>query len=351
MTGNDKLSPLGSLIKTGTKLWLDSIEPTLIESNQKLGATGATSNPIIVANILKQESYKNRIKKLKTEGLTATDIAWHLTDELVSDAEKIFLPIWKETKGNDGFVSFELDPLLEDINCTLSIEEKIKEYVRLGLHWSANHPNRLIKIPATEAGLGALEELVAKGVNVNVTLIFTERQYKLARDFVWAGAQKRHELKLFKSVFSIFVSRLDVYTEQNLPDLSPEAQGLVGIVNAKKIWKQNKSFWEKQDTPLEQEMIFASTGTKKASDPAWKYVAAFAGSDIETNPPETNYAIENQPNLTFEKKIDTMPAESIVMEIEAKVDWQELEKDLMSEGLIKFAQPQKELVQMIEQLI
>ena len=89
-------------------------------------------------------------------------------------------------------------------------------------------------------------------------------------------------------MYSIFVSRVDVYTEQHVPQLSAAAQGLVGIVNAKQIWQMNMKFWADKKLPLKQEMIFASTGTKKAGDKAWKYVEAFAGSDIETNPPATN---------------------------------------------------------------
>jgi transaldolase len=89
-------------------------------------------------------------------------------------------------------------------------------------------------------------------------------------------------------VYSIFVSRVDVYTEKQVPDLSPAAQGLVGIVNVKKLWRENQSFWKTKNLPLQQEIIFASTGTKKPSDPPDKYVDALAGSDIQTNPPATN---------------------------------------------------------------
>ena len=99
-------------------------------------------------------------------------------------------------------------------------------------------------------------------------------------------------LEHFKSVYSIFVSRVDVYTEKHVPDLSPAAQGQVGIVGAKRIWLENQKFWAKRPTPLRQEIIFASTGTKKPDDPPWKYVAALAGSDIQTNPPATNEAVE-----------------------------------------------------------
>src|SRR5256714_1454224 len=134
---------------------------------------------------------------------------------------------------------------------------------------------------ATAAGLDALEDLAAAGVTINVTLIFSERQYKIARDNIWRGAQRRKNgLSCFKSVYSIFVSRVDVYTEKHVPQLSPAAQGLVGIVNAKRIWRQNEYFWTSNKLPLKQEIIFASTVTKKPSDTHCKYVTAFAGSGI-----------------------------------------------------------------------
>ncbi len=181
---------------------------------------------------------------------------------------------------------------------------------------------------------------------LNVTLIFSDRQYRLARAAIWRGAQRRKSLDHFKSVYSIFVSRLDVYTEQHVPKLSPAAQGMVGIVNAKRIWAENRQFWSEHRTALAQEMIFASTGTKKPNDPAWKYVAAFAGSDIETNPPATNEAVQKS-GLTFTRQIDVLPEKAVLDEIDRLVSIEHLEQTLMSEGLKKFADPQKALLALI----
>ena len=204
----------------------------------------------------------------------------------------------------------------------------------------------MIKVPATPAGLDALEEMVAAGVNVNVTLVFTDRQYQLAREAVWRGAQRRQDLSNFKSVYSIFVSRIDVYTEKHVPQLSAEAQGLVGIVNAQRIWQDNQNWWADKNCPLQQEIIFASTGTKKASDPAWKYVAALAGSDIQTNPPATNDAVAES-GTSFERKLDQLPAAEILAEIDEHVDFAHLEETLMREGIDKFAAPQIALLELV----
>lgn len=339
-------NPLQSLINTGTKLWLDSIDPDLVDNNFKLGATGATSNPIIVSDLIKTGRFDEALSGFLNDGLSDEDVAWKMTDLLVRKAQSVFQPVWEKTKGDDGYVSFELDPLLEDPDNPISTEEGTRQYIELGKKWSQGHTNRMIKVPATPAGLASLEELAAAGVTLNVTLIFTPRQYTIARDAIWRGAQRRDSLSHFKSVYSIFVSRVDVYTEKHVPELSAQAQGQVGIVNAKQIWQSNQQFWADKQLPLKQEMIFASTGTKKPEDPAWKYVAAFAGSDIETNPPATNNAIEES-GQTFDRQVDQMPSESVLKEIADKVDLSKLEEVLMAEGIKKFADPQKKLLALI----
>ncbi len=344
---------LKSLIATGTKLWLDSIDPDLVKKNRALGATGATSNPIIIADLIKTGRFDSDLQGFLAKGMTDDDIAWALTDKLVSDAQLVFLPVWEQTSSNNGYVSFELDPLLEDAASTLNHRDKVKRYVELGEKWSRirsrPHPNRMIKVPATPAGLDALEPLAAMGVTLNVTLIFTERQYEIARNNIWRGAQARPQgLKGFKSVYSIFVSRVDVYTEKNVPGLSPAAQGLVGLVNAKRLWRLNQGFWKDKNLTLAQEIIFASTGTKKPTDPPDKYVEALAGSDIQTNPPATNDAVEKL-NKDYTRQVDIMPGKAILDEIDQKVSQEDLEKTLMSEGEAKFADPQKALLSLIAQ--
>jgi transaldolase len=142
------------------------------------------------------------------------------------------------------------------------------------------------------------------------------------------------------------VSRVDVYTEENLSDLSPAAQGTVGIVNAKRIWRENQEFWKDKELRLQQEIVFASTGAKRPGDPPDKYVEAFAGSDIQTNPPATNEAVETSPKA-YIRQIERMPAPNIVNEIDRKVDMVILERVLMAEGIEKFVEPQKALLALI----
>jgi transaldolase len=338
---------LGSLIDSGTKLWLDSIDPDLTVKNRALGATGATSNPIIISGLIKTGRFDEKLSQLFQAGHPDDEVAWLTTDHLVRQAQEVFLPVWKQTRGNDGYVSFELDPLLEDPELWPDHDQRVQRYIELGRRWSKGHKNRMIKVPATAAGLDAVEQMAADGVTLNVTLIFSKRQYKAARDAVWRGAQRRKAgLDKFKSVYSIFVSRVDVYTEKHVPGLSDAAQGRVGIVNAKRLWQDNQTFWADKELKLQQEIIFASTGTKKPEDPADKYVAALAGSDIQTNPPATNDAVMALAKA-YTREVDRMPPAEVLTDIDAKVDQDALERTLMAEGTAKFADPHKALLELI----
>jgi len=338
-------NPLKSLIDTGTKLYLDSVEPTEVDKNLAYGAVGATSNPAIISAIVAGGGRDEAIEALLTEGKTDEEIAWTLTDQLVSEAESKFAVIHQETNGNAGWVSFELDPLLEDPSMNLKEDEIVAKYIELGKQWATGHTNRMIKVPATAAGLRALEPLAAAGITLNVTLIFTDDQYRIAREAIWRGANGKADPAKFKSVYSIFISRIDVYTDKKL-QLSAAAQGMVGIVNAKRIWKENQTFWADKSLPLEQELIFASTGTKNPEDPAWKYVQALAGSDIQTNPPETNEAVAES-GLTFERTVDDMPSKEVLDEIDRTVDSVSMHAFLMKEGVDKFVKPQRALLKLI----
>jgi transaldolase len=270
-----------------------------------------------------------------------------MTDHLVHEAQEVFWPVWQRTNGDDGYVSFELDPLLEDVNNPIPHEQRVKRYIELAKQWSQGHKNRMIKVPATAAGLEALEAVAAAGTTINVTLIFCQRQYEAAREAIWRGAQRRKDgLNGFKSVYSIFISRVDVYTDKHVPELSKQAQGKVGIVNAKEIWRSNEAFWKDKNLPLRQEIIFASTGKKLAWQPEDYYVEALAGSDIQTNPPATNEAVEKL-NKTYTRQVDQLPPKEVVDEIHAKVDQAKLEAKLMEEGTAKFADPQHALLKLI----
>ncbi|HYO07536.1 MAG TPA: transaldolase family protein [Tepidisphaeraceae bacterium] len=340
---------LKSLVATGTKVWSDSIDPEIVKAAPAKGISGATSNPIIIADIIKKGGFDQRISELIEQGMDDSAIAWQLDDELVANAERVFRPTWERTGGNDGYVSFELDPLLEDTANPVPLDQAVRKYLELGKRWGLGHDNRMIKVPATEAGLAALEELAAEGITLNVTLCFTERQYVAARDAVWRGVQRaKRGLDRFKSVYSIFISRVDVYTAKNVPELSKEAQGKVGLVNAKLLWQANQAFWKDKGLKLQQEIIFASTGKKLEWQSEDYYVEQLAGSDIQTNPPETNDWVERA-DKRYARTVDQLPPAHVVDEIRQKVDPAKLERTLMQEGTKKFADPQKALEKQIGQ--
>ena len=341
-------TPLHSLIQSGTKLWLDSVDPDLVASLRDLGATGATSNPAIISGLLSGARFDTELNEFMQGEPDDEALAWRMTDRLVSQAESQFIDTWNATKGNDGYVSFEVDPMIDASESTLSTSERTARYVHEAQRWHAGHQNRMIKVPATPAGIGAIEEIVASGIPINVTLLFTSRQYQQASRAVWAGYQRAAQQHLVKSVYSIFVSRVDVYTAQHVPQLAGASQGLVGLVNAKRIWKENRDFWSSKATVLDQEIVFASTGTKDPSIPPWTYVAALAGSDIQTNPPATNQAIQES-SVSFTRQVDQLPPTEILADIDAKVDFDKLEEVLMKEGLAKFAAPHQDLLQSISQ--
>lgn len=336
-------SPLKQLAEIGTTVWLDSVDPDIIAEFKPHGLTGATSNPIIISGLIETGRFDGILQGLFEKHEDNEDVAWAMTDHLVREAQAAFHDDWAGSAGDTGWVSFELDPLLEDRDSPLTLQQKIDRYVELGKKWAQGHENRMIKVPATEAGLGALEGLAAAGITLNVTLIFSERQYLAARDAVWKGRQQFGSLDTFKSVYSIFVSRVDVYTEKKVAELSEAAQGLMGIVNAKQIGIQNAEFWADKGLTLQQEMIFASTGKKLSWQTEDYYIKALAGSDILTNPPETTEAIHNS-SVVYEPESRKLPEQAILDELAAKVDIAQLETTLMDEGTAKFAEPHKKLL-------
>ena len=341
-------SPIQSILDAGSTLWLDSVDPEEVKKNIARGISGATSNPAIIAALVATGRFDDTIKKFMNEGHDDEAIAWAITDKLTKDAAREFKDDWEKSRGNTGWVSFELDPLLEDPDNGISIAERTKHYVTLGKKWAEGQVNRMIKVPATEAGLDALEELAAAGITLNVTLIFSERQYLAARDAVWAGRKRHGSMGRFKSVYSIFISRVDVYTKEHCPDLSEAAQGKVGLVNAKQIGMKNAAFWKDKELQLEQEMIWASTGKKLDWQDEDYYVGSLVGADIQTNPPETFDALESL-GKSYSANATELPAQEVVDEINQKVDMKKLEETLMEEGTKKFADPHKKLLASIQE--
>ncbi len=165
-------TPLESLIAAGTKLWLDSIDPDLVRLNRALGATGATSNPVIVSDLIKTGRFDDRIVELIKSGHDDHTIAWQVTDELVRQAQAVFQPVYEATQGNDGYVSFELDPLLEDPQRNLPHAERVAQYIALGKQWNAGHQNRMIKVSGDSGRIGCTRRTLCSGYLVECDIDF-----------------------------------------------------------------------------------------------------------------------------------------------------------------------------------
>ena len=134
----------------------------------------------------------------------------------------------------------------------MPLAERTKQYIELGKKWAAGHKNRMIKVPATPGGLAALEELARRRRHAQRHAdLLASGSTTIARDAIWRGAERRKSLDGFKSVYSIFVSRVDVYTEKHVPRLVAGRAGQVGIVNAKRIWQLNQQFWADKKLPLQ----------------------------------------------------------------------------------------------------
>ena len=131
-------NPMQSLIAAGTKVWLDSIDPEEIRRNLSWGASGATSNPIIIADLIKTGRFDADLMRLMRQGLNDTDLAWQLTDQLVREAQAAFRHAYDETHGDDGYVSFELDPLLEDPAVNMPVKERTRHYIELARKWTSS---------------------------------------------------------------------------------------------------------------------------------------------------------------------------------------------------------------------
>ena len=222
-------------------------------------------------------------------------------------------------------------------------------YIELGKKWSQGHVNRMIKVPATPAGIDALEELAAAGITLNVTLIFTMRQYEAARDAIWRGASGYGDAwQVQERVQHLRLARRRVHRAARAA-LSPAAQGHGRHRRCQADLGREPGVLARQEAAARSGDRLCQHRHQEAEDPPWKYAAAFAGSDIETNPPATNDAIEKSgADVRSARSTSCLPAE-VLDEIDRKVNVEHLEATLMAEGIKKFADPQKALLALIGQ--
>lgn len=293
------MNRLSQLHDAGVSIWLDTLSRPLLETGEfarlvrEQAVTGATSNPTIFAKaITGSDRYDDQLRAAVSGGLRSPqELFFELALEDIRRAAQILRPVYDATEGTDGFVSFECTPDLAD-DTDATIAQACELWARLAL------PNVMIKVPATAAGVPAIEELTARGVNVNVTLLFSVERYEQVINAYLAGLERRaaagEPLAGVASVASFFVSRVDAEADVRLPVDSP-LRGKVAVANAHRAYDRylarfSGPRWEalRRRGAAPQRPLWASTGTK---DPRYSDVLyveeLIAPGVINTMPEQT----------------------------------------------------------------
>lgn len=340
----------------GQSIWYDSISHGAIRGGElkkllEAGVRGVTTNPAIFQKALAGSAdYDADIEALTAAGTSDAEIYDALTLSEVREACALFRPLWDESRGGDGFVSLEVNPLIADDRDTT-----VSEALRL---WNAlDCPNAMIKLPATPAGAAALEEVVAAGANVNATLIFSLEQYTAVAEAYLRALERRAAKGLplgQASVASVFVSRIDTVLDPVLTKKSPKLAGRIAVANARAVYAK---FAELFSSPRWQTLaakgarvqrpLWASTGVKNKAYPPTLYADSLIGRDtVNTLPPAALAAFMNQgaPAETvrvpgFEAELAALPALGI--------DLRSVTEKLLADGLASFAQSFRDMMSII----
>ena len=289
------MKPTQALHDLGQSLWLDNITRDLLDSGtlrryvDELSVTGLTSNPTIFDEAIGGgAAYDADIQKKARAGMSGETLFFDVALDDLRRAADIFRPIWDETHGTDGWVSMEVSPLLaSDTKGTIASA--------LQIHKLADRPNLYVKIPGTPEGVPAIEEAIFSGVPVNVTLLFSRKQYLAVAEAYMKGLERRIAAGLkpnISSVASVFVSRWDRAVADKVP---ADLQNKLGIATGLRTYQAHCELLE---TPRwkalaaagaqKQRMLWASTGVKDPKASADLYVTAFAAPEsIDTMPEKT----------------------------------------------------------------
>lgn len=341
---------IGELAEFGQSIWLDNLSRRLIESGKlkelaDMGVRGVTSNPTIFDKAISQTNdYDQRIAHLSKAGKSTFEIYDELTVRDVQEAADIFSAVYEKSNRLDGYVSLEVNPQLAH-----SAAETVSEGKRL---WKkVSRPNLMLKVPATEAGFKAIEELLAEGMNVNATLIFSEEQYsKTAQAYVRGArrlAERKGDLSALHSVASVFVSRIDTAVDA----LLDEASGLKGKAAAANI---RLIFAKSREIPFgpanSQRPLWASTGAKNPAYSPIKYVSELiAKGTVNTMPDNTLEAFLKSGEVKEALNADASSAAMIVRALKERgIDLNAVCAKLLKDGLVLFENSFDSLLKAIE---
>jgi transaldolase/glucose-6-phosphate isomerase len=368
------MNPLLTLQDFGQSVWLDYMQRHLITSGalQRLieadGLRGMTSNPAIFEKaITGSTDYTEALRGLTSRHLDAMGLYEHLAMRDIQDAADIFQPVYEQTRQGDGYISLEVSPHLAH-----DTERTIREARRL---WqTVGRPNLMIKVPATPAGLPAIEQLISEGINVNVTLLFSQDVYERVAAAYIAGlerlAAQAGDVSQVASVASFFISRIDTAIDAQVTTRLKAAQsahertllrsllGKVAIANGKLTYQRYKAIfqgvrWEALAAKgaRRQRVLWGSTSTK---DPKYRdvlYVEELIGPNtVNTMPPATMDAFRDhgRPRASLEEDLEEARD---TMEILAQVGiaMHEVTEKLLDEGVRLFAEPFEKLLDTLAQ--
>lgn len=338
-------TPIHDVNNLGQSIWLDYISRELLSSGGlkdwiSKGVTGVTTNPSIFENaIAKTSDYDEEIASLSKSGHKVSEIYEKLTLQEVSTAADIMLPVYEATKGLDGYVSLEVNPLIaSDKDTTISEAKRLFALL--------NRPNVMIKIPATPEGILSLEECTASGINVNSTLIFSQEQYiNVAKAYINGVKRGGHAA----SVASVFVSRVDSAVDKLLTEKgNTELQGRIAVAGIKLIYQSYKTLFAGLED--KQRPLWASTGTKNPAYKDVKYVEELiASGTVNTVPPSTlkAFADHGQASLTIETGLKEAQDDMKKLK-ELGIDINAVCSKLLDDGLKSFNEAFKSLMTAIE---
>ena len=350
---------LAALTAAGTSVWLDQIRRTMITSGElerlvrEDSLRGVTSNPAIFEKaILGSTDYDEQIAELAEKGLSARDIYDELAILDVQLAADVLRPVWDEADHDDGFVSLEVEPgLAHDTEGTLA---QAKDY------WGrVDRPNLMVKIPGTEEGVQAIEDAIAAGINVNVTLLFSVESYTAIAEAYIRGMERRHdagESLDVHSVASFFVSRVDTEVDKRLAAMGREDLfGIAAVANARAAYERFKElflgerFAELREAgAFLQRPLWASTGVKDPRYPETKYVEELvAPHTVNTMPLKTLMACREELEVKG-ATADMDPSEDLQRLADAGIDMGDVTKTLLREGIEKFVEPFDKLIGGVE---
>ncbi len=356
---------LRTLADIGQSVWLDYTERSFVATGGlrnyiDKGLRGVTSNPDIFEKaIAEMHDYDGEIQELAMLGKSAEEIYETLAIHDARMAADVLRPVLEETNGRDGYFSLEVNPhLAHDRQGT--VNEAIRLFARVDRH------NVMIKVPATAEGILAFRELIEEGININVTLMFSQEQYdQIAEAYITAlenRAANVYNLEQIASVASIFVSRLDTRIDKMLDAfVTPKAKSLtgsIGIANAKMVYQRFKKYfqserWQRlaEKGARAQRVLYGSTSAKNPGYPDTMYVDNLIGPNtVNTVPPKTldDFIDHGTVKLTLES--DLREAQSRLESLpELGINLYDVTQELLDEGLRKFAKSYDSLIETISE--